>query len=103
MAEGLLDENAITTAIHEGDRIFVKCALAALAKVPGESVDRMFATRSAKGIVALVWKAGLSPRMALQIQLRIGTIQIQQALAPRNDDWPLRPDEMDWHLEFFGV
>ncbi len=103
LAEGLLDENAITTAIHEGDRIFVKCALAVLAKVPSDSVDRMFATRSAKGIVALVWKAGLSPRMAMQIQLRIGSIQFQQALAPRNDDWPLRPDEMDWHLEFFGV
>ena len=103
MAEGLLDENAITTAIHEGDRIFVKSALAVLAKVPTDSVDRMFATRSAKGIVALVWKAGLSPRMAMQVQLRIGSIQFQQALAPRNDDWPLRPDEMDWHLEFFGV
>lgn len=103
MAEGLLDENAITTAIHEGDRIFVKSALAVLAKVPTDSVDRMFATRSTKGIVALVWKAGLSPRMAMQIQLRVGSIQFQQALAPRNDDWPLRPDEMDWHLEFFGV
>lgn len=103
LAEGLLDENAINTAIHEGDRIFVKTALAVLAKVPSDSVERMFATRTAKGIVALVWKAGLTPRMAMQIQLRIGSIQFQQALAPRNDDWPLRPDEMDWHLEFFGV
>lgn len=103
LAEGLLDENAITTAIHEGDRIFVKTALSVLAKVPSESVDRMFATRTAKGIVALVWKAGLTPRMAMQIQLRIGGIQFQQALAPRGDEWPLRPDEMDWHLEFFGV
>jgi Uncharacterised protein conserved in bacteria (DUF2336) len=103
LAEGLLDENAISTAIHEGDRIFVKTALAALAKVPSESVDRMFATRSTKGIVALVWKAGLSPRMATQIQLRIASIQFQQALAPRGDEWPLRPDEMEWHLEFFGV
>jgi hypothetical protein len=41
--------------------------------------------------------------MAMQIQLRVGGIQFQQALAPRGEEWPLRPDEMEWHLEFFGV
>jgi hypothetical protein len=102
-AKGLLDEAAVAAALQKSDRAFVKAALTVLAKVPAESVDRMFTTRSAKGIVSLVWKAGLSPRLAMQVQLRLAGILFQQVLAPRDEDWPLRPAEMEWHLEFFGV
>jgi uncharacterized protein (DUF2336 family) len=102
-AKGLLDEAALAAALQKSDRAFVKAALTVLAKVPAESVDRMFTTRSAKGIVSLVWKAGLSPRLAMQVQLRLAGIPFQQVLAPRDEDWPLRPAEMEWHLEFFGV
>jgi hypothetical protein len=59
--------------------------------------------RSAKGMVALAWRARLGPRLAYQLQLRMGGLSPRQALAPRNGEWPLTADEMVWHLEFFGI
>ena len=61
------------------------------------------ASRSAKGMVALAWRARLGPRLAYQLQLRMGGLSPRQALAPRNGEWPLTADEMVWHLEFFGI
>jgi hypothetical protein len=54
--------------------------------------------------VALVWKAGLSPRLASQLQMRMGGIPPRQVLSARGGEgWPLSPEDMTWHLEFFGA
>lgn len=103
-AEGALNEDAVAAAMNEGKRAFVKAALAALSGLPVAVVDKILDSRSAKGIVSLVWKAGLSPRLAMQIQLRLGGIAPRQALSARaGEGWPLNAEDMSWHLEFFGA
>lgn len=101
--QGVLNEAAVTGALDAGDRAFVKAALAALSGLTPLIVDKIFDARSAKGIVAVTWKAGLSPRLATQIQLRLGGFPPKQALGARDGAWPLTPAEMTWHLEFFGA
>jgi hypothetical protein len=39
----------------------------------------------------------------MQIQLRVAGIAPRAALAPKSGGWPLAPEEMTWHLEFFGA
>jgi uncharacterized protein (DUF2336 family) len=103
-AQDALDENAVMAAMGEGKRAFVKAALASLSGIGEAAVDKILSSRSAKGIVALVWKAGLSPRTAGQVQLRIGGIPPRQVLSARGGEgWPLSTDDMIWHLEFFGA
>jgi len=103
-AAGKLNEEAVAAAMNEGKRAFVKAALAALSGLSEAVVEKILASRSAKGIVSLAWKAGLSPRLASQIQLRLGGIAPRQVLSARaGEGWPLNADDMTWHLEFFGA
>jgi uncharacterized protein (DUF2336 family) len=101
--QGKLDENVVAEGLDKGDRPFVRGAIAALAGIEPEIVDKIVSGRSAKGIVALAWRAKLSPRLAHQLQLRLAGLSPRQALGPRNGDWPMTSDEMVWHLEFFGA
>lgn len=103
LRDGSLDEEAVWAALEQGDRLFVRAALAVCCKINTELVDRIIAARSAKAIVALAWKAQLGPRIGYQLQLRLAGLSPRQALPPKNGGWPLTPDELAWHLEFFGV
>lgn len=101
--EGKLDEDAVADAVDAGQRAFVRAALAVLAKVPVGVVDKILSARSAKGVMALAWKAGLSVRLAVQLQTRVGGISPRQALHPRGGkEYPLSTEEMKWQIEFFG-
>ena len=52
--------------------------------------------------MALAWKAGLSGRMGVQMQQRMGRIAPSEVLMPADDDdFPLSDDELQWQLEFF--
>lgn len=97
-----LDENGIEQAVARGERRTVAGALAARSGMAQDAVERILAARSARGVTAIAWKAGLSMRLATQIQLRLGGIPPQQVLHPRGGtDYPLNEDEMTWQLEFF--
>jgi uncharacterized protein (DUF2336 family) len=102
-AAGKLDSDAVSDAIDGGDRAFARAALALLGEIEEATVDRILGARSAKGIVALAWRAKLTPHVAHQLQLRLAAISPRHALGPRGDKWPLNDDEMIWHLEFFGA
>jgi uncharacterized protein (DUF2336 family) len=103
-AQGKLDEDAVFAAMGDGKRAIVKAALTALSGIGEAAVDKIMSSHSAKGIVALVWKAGLSPRLASQLQMRMGGIPPRQVLSARGGEgWPLSPEDMTWHLEFFGA
>ncbi len=101
--EGKLNEDAVADAVDAGQRAFVRAALAVMAEVPIGVVDKIVSARSAKGVTALAWKAGLSMRLAVQLQTRIGGIAPRQALHPRaGKDYPMNTEEMNWQIEFFG-
>ena len=97
-------DEAIAAAIGAGKRDAVAAALARDAKLPTSIVASILASKSAKAVTALAWRAKLSMRQALQLQLRIAHIPPTAALNPRGGtDYPLTPAEMEWQLGLFGT
>jgi uncharacterized protein (DUF2336 family) len=102
-AAGALDEPAILRALDKGRREFVVAAIAHKSGIHQAIVEKVFSLSTAKGIVALVWKAGLSPHLAEQLQTRLGRIAPADRLKAKAGAFPLSQSEMEWQLEFFGV
>jgi uncharacterized protein (DUF2336 family) len=99
-AAGKLDDAAVAAAIR-GERAFAKAALAVLAKLPLDAVDKVLAAHSAKGVVALAWQAGLTMRTAVALQTGLAHIAPPAVVRPRADNaYPLTPEAMRWQLDF---
>jgi uncharacterized protein (DUF2336 family) len=97
---GRLDEDAIVEAVEAGRREFVLHALSLMSGLDIAAIDRLLRTRQPKAVVSLAWKAGLSMRFAIRLQLRLARIPPQQALQARNGtDFPLSREEMQWRLD----
>jgi uncharacterized protein (DUF2336 family) len=101
-AAGTLDESTIDTALAGGDPAFVVAALALLAGLPLSVVKKTVQTQSAKGIVAIAWKAGLSPSLAEQLQAKLLHLTSGRILYARGGTWPLGEEDMAWQLEFLA-
>ena len=97
-------EDAINAAIAAGKQEAIAAVLARDAELPAATVSSILASKSAKAVTALAWRAKLSMRQALQLQLRIAHIPPTAALNPRGGtDYPLTPAEMEWQLGLFGA
>jgi uncharacterized protein (DUF2336 family) len=97
---GRLDEEAIVEAVEAGRREFVLHALSLMSGLDIAAIDRLLRTKQPKAVVSLAWKAGLSMRFAIRLQLRLARIPPQQALQARNGtDFPLSREEMQWRLD----
>ena len=95
-------DGQISQAIAAGDTRLAQSILATLSGYPERVVERILSSGSAKANTALAWKAGLSMRTALQIQLRLAGLSPHAALHPaQNERYPLGDEEMGWQLEFF--
>lgn len=103
-ADGRLDEAAVSDALAWDDLEFVTHALALRARVPAAAVEAVLKADSPRAVTALAWKAGLSMRTAIQIQLKAAGIPPRRTLAAKGGtDYPLSEVEMLWHLELFGI
>ncbi len=103
-AEGALTEDEIDDAIFRGDRPFVVRGLALLAGVSDAIVEAILNAHSARGVVAIVWKAGLGMRLAMKVQMQIAQIAPGSVIKARDGiDFPLTEEELTWQLEFFGA
>lgn len=101
---GELTEEEVDEAIFQGDRAFVVGALAVLAGVHGSVVETIVNAQSARGVVAIVWKAGLGMRLAMKVQMQIAKIAPATVIKARDGvDFPLTEEELIWQLEFFGA
>lgn len=101
---GTLDDRFVAGAAQDGQRDIVVQALAVLAGLPKETVHRILDSRMAKPAAALVWRAGLSMRVAFKIQTFILKLPSSDVLPAREGvHFPLTDDEMRWHLSYFGV
>ncbi len=106
MKEGKLTETEIGDALSLDDHEFVQAAMAVRGRVVLHIAEKILASQSPKAIMALAWRAGLSPRFGLQLQRSsIGKIPPRQLLYPKGTDehFPQTDAEMQWQLEFFGV
>ncbi|MDB5491980.1 MAG: hypothetical protein JWO78_1829 [Micavibrio sp.] len=104
MKKGKLDESIIADSIALREEEFVLAALAILARTTPAEVKRVMALNTAKPIVALTWKAGLSMRLALQLQQSLGRVPPRELLYPRNgSDYPMNEQELRWQIDFLGL
>jgi len=100
---GSLNEDVINEALQSNDPQFATAALVVLSGLAEGIVAKTVATRNAKGIVAIGWKAGLPPWIAEQFQLRLCRIPVDDVLRPaEGEEYPLTEDEMNWQLDFLG-
>lgn len=100
---GKLTEQVLAGALTTNDRDFVLAALAVRSGMPLALVRKIVATHSAKGTVALAWKAGLSMVFGVQLQSRLSHIPPSDVLKPKRDGgFPLTPEEMGWQIDFFS-
>lgn len=97
-----LDESTIDTALSGGDHAFVMAALAVLSGLSFAMVRKTVHTQSAKGIVAVTWKAGLSVGLCDQLQAKLLRLAPSRQMLARGGVFPLTADEMEWQLEFLG-
>jgi len=103
-AEGKLNAAAIEAALLAGDSSLVEAALTLLGRLPPGTVAQVIATQSAKGMVAVAWKAGLPAPLAPLLQSRLLRLPPSRILAARADGgYPLSTAEMMWQIEFFGT
>jgi hypothetical protein len=102
--EKKLDDAAVTAAAQEGEKLFVKLALAELGGLRAEAIDKILTARSAKGIIACCWKAKLKLPTAVVIQQKTLSLPPKSVLnTTKWDGWPLTEEELKWQLEFFGA
>ena len=100
-ANGLLNEEAVLDAL-DTDREFLIAALSLRGRLPPAVVAKILASHSAKGLTALVWKAGFTMRLSLQLQLRVARLPPKARLvAGGGGTFPLSAAELEWQIEFF--
>jgi uncharacterized protein (DUF2336 family) len=103
-AAGTLDDAFVHEAAEANKRDVVIQALALRSAYSPNLVKRILVSRNGKAITSLAWKAGLTMRTALSIQTRIALVPRDHLLLAREGvDYPLTPDEMEWHLEYFAA
>lgn len=101
---GRLDEPAILDALQRNAIGSATAMLAVKADVPLQVIERAAALRSAKAMVALTWKAGLSMRAAVAVQAMLGRLPPDQVLRPdEGGGFPLPIEELRWQLSFLGI
>ena len=104
LREGKLDDAFVEKAAESGKREVVIAALAALAHTTPDVVRRIIQSGTAKPVVALVWRAKLSMRIAFKLQTFVMRLGAGELLPARDGvRFPLSEDEMLWHLNYFGI
>ncbi|HEX4271924.1 MAG TPA: DUF2336 domain-containing protein [Rhizomicrobium sp.] len=102
--EGRLDGGFIEQAAQAGQREIVVLALAQLANCTEQTVKKILSAGNAKPIVALVWHAHLSMRVAFKIQTFVMKLPTRDILPARGGiGFPLSKEEMRWHLGYFNI
>lgn len=96
-----LDTNVIVKAMNSGDHSFVFAALVVRSELDPMVAKRVFIEKSAKGIMALAWKAGMPGKMGTVLQQRMGRIAPSEVIKATGDNYPMKDDEMAWQIEFF--
>ncbi len=102
--EGRLDAEFVESAAQAGQREVVVHALAQLVNVSEQTVKKIMTAGSAKPLIALVWHAHLSMRVAFKIQTFIMKLPTRDVLPARGGvGFPLSKEEMRWHLDNFNI
>ena len=87
-------------ALNANEREFVMAAIALHAGVPLWGVERIVDGRSAKGVTALCWKAGIKMRFAIKLQRRLARVAPSNVIHARDGiDYPFSEEAMQGRLD----
>ena len=100
--DGRLEPDMVNSALKAGQKEYAIAALAVLSDMSMHAVETVAASSSAKGLVALSWKAGLDATVAVTVQQRLGHVQPKNIIKPKGSEYALPASEMEWHLEFLN-
>jgi uncharacterized protein (DUF2336 family) len=101
---GKLDDDAILEALRRNAGKEASILFAVKANLPVSVIHRACALRSAKGIVSLAWKAGLTAQTAVALQTALAHLPPDLILRPGQEGrFPLSDDEMRWQLAFLDI
>jgi hypothetical protein len=99
---GSLTDDAIAMALDSGERDFVIAALGLRSGIAHGRVARMVKAESARTVVSLAWKAGLTARFAMDLQRQLVRIPHRKVINARGGvDFALGPKEMTEQLALF--
>lgn len=95
LSQGLLDAEYVAESLEAGEKELVAAALYLLSGLPKHIVKKILGADDAKAVTALVWKANMPMRSAIQVQLKLAKIHYTKILYAKNGkDFPLSEDEM---------
>lgn len=98
--EKKLNDAIIEMALNANEREFVMAAIALRAGVPLWGVERIVDGRSAKGVTALCWKAGIKMRFAIELQRRLARVAPSSVIHARDGfDYPFSEEDMQGRLD----
>ncbi len=101
--KGKLSEDNLIDWMDEGKWLHVTSALALMSQIPRVIVKKITTSQSAKGMMALCWKAGVSAELGESLQFKLAKIPIGNILkADQKGGYPLTDEELNWHLDLFG-
>jgi len=101
--EEKLDEEKLIDWIDESQWQYVIAALSVLSKMRRVKVKKIISSQSAKGMMALAWRAGISANLGESLQFKLAKMPIGNILkATEKGEYPLSEEELSWHLELFG-
>ena len=100
---GCLDGEALAVALDADDHQFVVAALALRAGIPIAAAEGIIRAANARVVTALVWKARMPMRFALDVQRFLARVPGPEQLNARNGvDYPLSVDEMTVLVDTFA-
>ena len=103
-ANGLLYEAHLVRQLEQGDLEYVKVGLIELSGLASKTVNQMLGTKTAKAMVAVAWKAGLTMDLAERLQRDFAQITGDKLMrAGADGKYPLSDDDLDWYVESFSV
>ena len=100
--QGKLTEDVVKKAIDVNDSHFTRYAISHMSGLPSEVVTKMLGSGSGKAVTSLCWKAGMTMRIAVQLQRKVAKVPPNSLLRSRGgNEYPLTDDDMKWQIEFY--
>lgn len=97
---GDLDEKSLLQALNNGELKYAMAIIAVMADLPLRVVTRTCTTQSAKGCVAMTWRAGLTAKTSEIIQQKLAMLDPKDILRSVNGGFPLEEEALEWQIEF---
>ncbi len=99
---GMLNDEFVVEQIAGNRRELLTQCLAVMSDLAAETVRQIIQSKSGRAVTALCWKAGLSMRTAYDVQTKFALVPTAQLLHAKNGvEYPIKEDELEWHLSYF--